>query len=108
MTNAEATVFIVDDDEAICQFLTKLLSSSGFEAQAFTSVEAFLRRLDHERPGCVLLDIRMPDKSGLELQAELVERSINLPIIFNTGHRKTFRKSKPNNAGPRWSCHERC
>jgi two-component system response regulator FixJ len=80
------TVFIVDDDEAARESLTLVAESDGLRAEAFDSAEHFLRRYQPGRPGCLVLDIRMPGLSGLELQQELKQRHIELPIIFITGH----------------------
>lgn len=83
--NARA-VFIVDDDTAVCDSLALLLRLHGFRTQTFPSAEAFLRSLDATWRGCLLLDLRMPQMSGLELQAALAKRGIALPIIIVTAH----------------------
>ena len=80
------TVFIVDDDAAVCDSLALLLGLHGFRAQSFPNAEAFLQRLDPTWRGCLLLDLRMAGMSGLELQATLAERGIALPIIIVTAH----------------------
>ena len=80
------TVFIVDDDTAVCDSLALLLGLRGFPTQIFPSAEAFLQRLDPKWQGCLLLDLRMSEMSGLELQATLAERGIALPIIVVTAH----------------------
>ena len=82
----EATVFIVDDDEAVRSSMKLLLKTLGLTAQAFASAQEFLATFDKGRPGCLVLDIRMPGMSGLELQEELNARDAMLPIIFITGH----------------------
>lgn len=79
------TVFIVDDDEAMRDALLMLMRAAGLQAEAFASARDFLQQYSR-RPGCLLLDIRMPGMSGLELQAELHKRRIQLPIVFLTGH----------------------
>lgn len=81
-----ATVFIVDDDEAVRGSLKLLLKSLGMPAQTYASGQEFLAGFDPQRSGCLVLDIRMPGMSGLELQAELNARGALLPIIFITGH----------------------
>lgn len=86
MTFVDATVFIVDDDDAVRDSLGLLMKSAGLHAEAFDSAESFLRDYDPLRPGCLVLDIRMPGMSGLELQGELVDRESSLPIIFITAH----------------------
>ncbi len=83
---AEQTVFIVDDDEAMRDALAMLMRAAGLKAEVFAGARDFLRHHAAHRSGCLLLDIRMPDMSGLELQAELHKRRIRLPIVFLTGH----------------------
>jgi len=80
------TVFIVDDDGAVRHSLALLVKSMALRAETFESARAFLDEYDPGRPGCLVLDIRMPLMSGLELQQVLAERSIAIPIIFITGH----------------------
>jgi two-component system response regulator FixJ len=82
----EAIVHIVDDDEAICSSLRMLLKSRGIPAASHGSAEAFLAKYDPEQPGCLVLDVRMPGMSGLELQDELNRRGAIIPVIFITGH----------------------
>lgn len=89
MQNNDSTVFIVDDDEAILKGLKLLISSVGLHTQVFTSPLDFLDTYDIEQPGCLLLDIRMPQMSGLQVQKQLRERNIDLPVIFITGHGDT-------------------
>ena len=83
---AEPTVFIIDDDEAVRRFLKGLIKSVGLRTKAYPSAIEFLDSSDPAPPGCILLDIRMPGMSGLELQKILNERSLVLPIIILTGH----------------------
>ncbi len=85
-TPAEPTVFIVDDDDAVRQFVCKLVESVNLNAEAYASGREFLDGYDGDRPGCLLLDIRMPGMSGLELQQELKSRGFELPTIVLTGH----------------------
>ncbi len=80
------TVFIVDDDECLRDSLVWLVESVGLEAQTFARAKEFLEEYDHGQPGCLVLDLRMPEMSGLELQRILNEREIKLPVIFLTGH----------------------
>jgi FixJ family two-component response regulator len=80
------TVFIVDDDAAVRDSLGLLLRSMGLPVETFESARAFLDAGRDSRQGCLVLDIRMPGMSGLELQLELVARHSLLPIIFITGH----------------------
>jgi FixJ family two-component response regulator len=86
LMDREQTVFIVDDDEGIRDGLSMLLSTVGLPCQTFASASEFLDDYDPDSRGCLVLDIRMPRMSGLELQAELNERGSNLPVIFITGH----------------------
>ena len=86
MKEEPATVFIVDDDEAIRSSLKLLLKTLGLPAIAYGSAQEFLVAFDPQRPGCLVLDIRMPGMSGLELQQALNARGALLPIIFITGH----------------------
>ena len=79
------TVHIVDDDEAVCRSLSLLVRSAGLQAQTYPSAEAFLRGYRPDGPACLILDVRMPDMSGLELQAALAERGIPLPVIMISG-----------------------
>lgn len=83
---AEPTVFVVDDDPAVLRFLSGLISSVNLRVELFESARAFLDSYQLGAPGCLLLDIRMPGMSGLELQRELAARSIDIPIVFLTGH----------------------
>jgi len=83
---SDTTVHIVDDDEAIRQSLTLLLRSVDINVQSYDSAQAFLDVFDATKPGCLLLDIRMPAMSGLELQQELKQRKIQIPVIILTGH----------------------
>lgn len=82
----EATVFIVDDDAAVRRFLLGLIASVDLPVEAYASAQEFLDAYEPGRPGCLLLDVRMPGMSGLELQTKLAERAIRLPVIILTGH----------------------
>jgi two-component system response regulator FixJ len=79
-------VHVVDDDRAVRDSLSFLMKSVGFESMAYDSAEAFLAKADLNRPGCLIVDIRMQGMSGLELQQLLNERSSKLPVIIITGH----------------------
>lgn len=85
MTN-EQTVFIVEDDAAVRDSLGVLLGLKGYRTHAFTTAEDFLRVYQTQWGGCLLLDIRMPGMSGLDLQATLHGRGITLPVIMMTAH----------------------
>ncbi len=90
MTEAERPlILIVDDDEAMRRSMTFLFASVGLEAASFPSADAFfaaLPALDGTRPGALVLDVRMPGMSGLELQRRLVDRGFALPVLIVTGH----------------------
>jgi FixJ family two-component response regulator len=79
------TVFIVDDDPGMRSSLSLLLETANLRAACFASADAFLAACDPKPQGCLILDIRMPSMSGLQLQDELIRRNIHLPIIFLTG-----------------------
>ncbi len=83
--SAQAQVFIVDDDYAVRDSLGQLLETFGLAYQTFVSAEQFLQ-LYQAGPGCLLLDLNMPDMTGDELQVELARRHIHVPIIFLTGY----------------------
>jgi FixJ family two-component response regulator len=79
-------VVIVDDDESMQDSLQDLIESAGLEAQCFGSAEELLESLLHRQAACVITDIRMPNMSGLELQAKLKAEECRVPIIFITAH----------------------
>lgn len=81
----EPTVFIVDDDQNILLALRFLLEAEDLMVETYVSAQAFLDRYDPQRPGCLLLDLRMPGMNGLELQEILAARGVHLPIIIITG-----------------------
>jgi FixJ family two-component response regulator len=83
---SEPTVFIVDDDKAVRRFLRGLIESVGLRVEAYASAQEFLDAYELGRLGCVVLDVRMPGISGLELQRKLTDRAIDLPVIILTGH----------------------
>ncbi|MFW2404515.1 MAG: response regulator transcription factor [Gammaproteobacteria bacterium] len=86
MTDRQESVLIVDDDAAVRDSLSLLLKSVGIQSRAFSSGDEFLDAYQADWAGCILLDIRMPGMSGMEVQRRLVERDCTLPIIFITGH----------------------
>jgi FixJ family two-component response regulator len=79
-------IVVVDDDASLRCALIFLLESAGWRAISYASAEDFLDALDEHQTACLILDVRMPRMSGLELQRNLNERKINLPVIFLTGH----------------------
>ena len=85
-SDSAPTVFIVDDDAAIRFAMQALMDSVNLNHEIFASADEFLEKISGQRPGCLVLDIRMPGLGGLELQDELIRRGNTLPIIFITGH----------------------
>lgn len=86
MSNPESTVFIVDDDPAVRSSLSWLLESVDLPVIECGSAQEFLGTYNPETPGCLVLDVRLPGMSGLELQSELAQRDIQIPIVIVTGH----------------------
>lgn len=84
--NNASTVFVVDDDNSLRDAIRSLLRSVGHTVEMFQSAEDFLKHRNPAQPGCLVLDIRLPDTSGLELQKTLRETNDRIPIIFITGH----------------------
>lgn len=82
----DCTVFVVDNDRDIRQSLRRLLEEVDLKVEGFSSASSFLEAYDSDTPGCLLLDIRMPGMSGIELQQAMLDRQLCLPIIFITGH----------------------
>ena len=81
----ERTVYVLDDDAAVLRSLERLLSSANFEAVTFDRPDAFLAAAKTFKPGCVLLDVRLPDMSGLDVQAQLLKMRTDLAVIVVTG-----------------------
>ncbi len=86
MSTAEPVVFVVDDDASMRQSLENLLRSVGLRAQSFASAQEFLRGKRPDVPACLVLDVRLPGGSGLDLQKNVAEAGVEMPIIFITGH----------------------
>ena len=86
MANTDPIIFVVDDDQAVRQSTEMLIRSMGLRVEAFESAAEFLEDFDRQQPGCVILDIRMPGMSGLELQEHLNGMGAAIPVIFVTGH----------------------
>jgi len=82
----EPCVFVVDDEEDVRDAISLLVSSVGLNAETYATARAFLEACDGSRPGCVILDVRLPGMNGLEAQRALRERGVQLPIIFISGH----------------------
>ena len=79
-------VFVVDDDASMRGAVSNLIRSVGFQVEAFTSAQEFLASTRPDTPCCLILDVRLPQVSGLDIQAELTKAQIHIPIIFVTGH----------------------
>ena len=86
MPENNPVVYVVDDDPSIRDALDSLIRSVGFRAQTFASAQDFLKSARPDAPGCLVLDVRLPGLSGLDLQRELARVDIRIPIIFITGH----------------------
>lgn len=83
---AEAIVYVVDDDASVRESLRRIIKSHGIQVTTFESAREFLDWTRPEVPACLLLDVQMPDKTGFQLQEELVTNEVNLPIVFMTAH----------------------
>jgi FixJ family two-component response regulator len=86
MTDSEPIVFVVDDDASVREAVKRLISTVGLRVETFGSTREFLDGKRPDSPACLVLDVRLPDASGLELQHALAEAGIQIPIIFITGH----------------------
>ena len=86
MPPTASTVYIVDDDEAVRDSLRWLLEANTYRVKAFASAEAFLAEYREDNPGVLIVDVRMPGMSGLQLQEELIARNSHMPVVFITGH----------------------
>jgi FixJ family two-component response regulator len=82
----DSVVFVVDDDSSVREAIQNLISSVGLRVETFETAQDFLRSEIRDIPGCLVLDVRLPGLSGLDLQRELSARNVTLPIIFITGH----------------------
>jgi FixJ family two-component response regulator len=83
---AGSMVHVVDDDEDARKATARLLAAAGFDTRTYASAGEFLGCSESESPGCIILDVRLPDHNGLDLQVALAGRGVSLPIIFVTGH----------------------
>jgi FixJ family two-component response regulator len=79
-------VHVVDDDEDVRKGTARLITAAGFEARTYATATDFLEAVEPGTPGCLILDLRLPDHSGLDLQATLIERGVPIPIVFVSGH----------------------
>ncbi|MEY4210033.1 MAG: hypothetical protein RLZ92_412 [Pseudomonadota bacterium] len=98
-SNHNATIYLVDDDFSIRDSLKILIQSKGWSVNCFESAEAFLANYNPSLPGCLILDVRMPLMSGLDLQETLVNKGISIPIIFISGNSEIADSAKAFRAG---------
>jgi FixJ family two-component response regulator len=99
MNESIPIVFVVDDDASVRISLERLIKLVGLTVETFASAEEFLRRKPYKGPSCLILDVRMPGLSGMDLQKELAKKEISLPIIFITGHGDITMSVKAMKAG---------
>jgi len=92
-------VYLVDDDYSVRDSLSLLIESTGQAVRCFESADEFLNNFDTEQAGCLILDVRMPNMTGLELQEEMARRNFSIPIIFISGHADIPDSSKAFRAG---------
>ncbi|MDE2129446.1 MAG: response regulator transcription factor [Betaproteobacteria bacterium] len=83
---SKGTVYVIDDDEAVRDSLQWLLEGNDYRVRCFESAETFLTRFDPREAACLIVDVRMPGMSGLELQDRLIQRGVAMPLAFITGH----------------------
>lgn len=95
----DALVYLIDDEFSVRYSLTLVLESVGLRVKSFESAEDFLKNYNNEYPSCLILDVKMPCMSGLELQEELLKRNISIPIIFISGHAGISQSAKAFRAG---------
>jgi FixJ family two-component response regulator len=86
MPEPDATVFVIDDDASVREALGGLIRSAGLKVQTFASAQEFLGHLPADVPSCLVLDVRLPGLSGLDLQSRMAELHLEIPIVFITGH----------------------
>jgi FixJ family two-component response regulator len=84
--NKRKLVIIVDDEKAVCRAIGRLVTSAGFESRVYFSAEEFLRSCTERRPDCLILDLRLPGMSGLQLQQQLARDQCRVPIVFVSAH----------------------
>jgi FixJ family two-component response regulator len=95
----DPTVFVVDDDELARNSVCALVKSMGIRSQSFASAEDFLAAYQDRRPGCVVTDLRMPGMSGIDLQEQLIQRQIDIPVIVLTAYARTATTVRAMRAG---------
>lgn len=99
MTEPEPAIFVVDDDASVRDAISNLLDSVGLPAQAFASAEEFMNARRPDVPSCLILDVRLPGRNGLEFQDELEKEGVRIPIIFITAHGDIPMTSRAMKAG---------
>jgi len=95
----DALVYLIDDEFSVRDSLTLVLETGGLRVKSFESAEDFLKNYNNEYPSCLILDVKMPCMSGLELQEALLKRNISIPIIFISGHAGISQSAKAFRAG---------
>lgn len=95
----DTLVYLIDDEFSVRDSLTLVLETGGLRVKSFESAEDFLKNYNNEYPSCLILDVKMPCMSGLELQEELLKRNISIPIIFISGHAGISQSAKAFRAG---------
>lgn len=99
MVETSTTVFVIDDDDFVRDALKTLIKSAGFKVEVFESAQAFLNSGHYQRRGLLVLDVRMPGMDGVELQRQLAESGVVMPIIFMTAHEDIQVRAKAMAAG---------
>jgi len=99
MAETQSIVYVVDDDSDVRNAMDTLMRSVGYKVRTFTSAAEFLRAKLSDAPACLLLDVRMPGMSGLDLQSEMTKANVDIPIIFITGHADVAMAVKVMKAG---------
>jgi len=84
--NMKGKVYLIDDEQKVTDSLRWLIESVGYEVEAYSEANSFLKKFSHDVPSCLIVDVRMPEMSGLQLQEYLNEQGVIIPIIFLTGH----------------------
>jgi FixJ family two-component response regulator len=95
----EPVVFVIDDDESICRSLRRLMTSVGFRVRTFTSGKDFLNQGCQTMSGCIVLDVKMPEISGLDVQKRLNDSGVKIPIIFMSAHQESAAREQAVSAG---------
>lgn len=98
-TMAKPVVFVIDDDESICRSLRRLMKSVRLNVRTFTSAKDYLNQECQNVPGCLVLDVRMPEMGGLELQQKLVDSGSSIPIILMSAHEDISAREQGLKAG---------